>query len=908
MPYIRRKRREARGKTENAAAVLTSGQQSLAVELPIYALVFFTPLAFGTVDLWSICVMFGLSLVAFSALVVRRFFRNHQTSFLVFPMGLALGLVTLFTLIQALPLPPFLLRLLDPNAAGLYDYVLSGTGLWGDGQWLSLSLDPPATALELMKFVSYTLVFFTVINYFNDRQRARRLMKVLVWAGFSVTLIGFFFKLFDANAIFGIRQIPPGSFFFSTFINPNHLAGLLGLCAPVAIGLAFSARERQDRAFYGFFGLIMGVGVFMSLSRGGIVAFSAGMIFLVFFAATRRTRQLRRAVLVQLIAVGVLTVASYLAYDTILRELKTLGNLSAVREELKFNAWKGTVPMILDHPIVGIGRGAFASVYPRYKSVPSEATFTHPENEVIQNLVEWGPIFGGLFLLIFAGTVFMALFRARESFSMGGCLAGVFIVSLHNLVDFNLEIGGVAMPFIAVLAMLCASPFSHAGGPLPFEIRPRIPKWFASALIPGALAIGILAAPFAGTHALSRETQEIEAQAETGAAEPCVGNALGEAACNLLRHHPGDYLAPLIVGKAFLNAKPPAFNRSVHWLARAIYLDPGSAVAHHLIGRALLFAGKREQAFSEYQASAEADRTQLSTLVSEVLTLTKETDAAIRITPQDADGLLTTARILRTLGKVDAAVTACRKAVDLNVTRVDVLDLLAELLLSQGKLDDAVETAQKLIDTEPQHDYGYLIEGRALFAKGETEKAFKVWQTGFELEPESLPLAFQLTDFYLKNGKITEAEDIANRLHALAPTDDSSQAQVNSLLGHIQESRGLFVEARRFYRVATSLMPSAPSYLLDVGRMEERMGNGDEAERIYNQLLLESYQPKEMQAKIDEISKRRQSEKDQAMWNTWVKNQDKEKDTGKNKNINKNASKKNVREEHPEESRSETLE
>jgi tetratricopeptide (TPR) repeat protein len=869
---------------ENAATGNTSSQHSLAVELPIYVLVFFTPLAFGTVNLWSICIMVGLSIAAYSALVVRRFFNNHQTSFLAFPMGLALGLVTLLACIQVLPVPPFVVRLLNPKAAELYDYVLSGTGLWGDGQWLSLSLDPPANALELMKFISYTLAFFTVVNYFNDRQRARRLMKVLVWAGFAVTLIGFFFKLFDVNSIFGVHQISPGTFFFSTFVNPNHLAGFLGLCAPVALGLSFSARERQDRAFYGFFGLIMGVGVFMSLSRGGIVAFSAGMIFLIFFAATRRTRQLRHAVLVQVIAAGVLTVAGYLAYDTILKEMKTLGNIDAVREDMKFQAWKGTMPMILDHPIVGIGRGAFASVYPRYKSVVAEATFTHPENEVIQNLVEWGPIFGGMFLLIFAGTVFMSLYRARESFSMGGCLAGVFVVSLHNLVDFNLETGGVAMPFILILSMLCASPFSHAGGPLAFETRLRIPKWFATVLVPSALAIGILAAPFAGTHALERKTQEILAQADTGAAEPCVGGALGEAACNLLRHHPGDYLAPLIVGKAFLDAKPPVLDKAVHWLARALYLNPGSAVGHHLIGRALLFAGSREQALSEYQASAEADRTQLTNLISEVLTLTGNTDAAIRITPQDADGLLSTARILRTLDKVDAAITACRKATELNVTRVDILDLLAELFLSQGQLDDAAETAQKLIDIEPQHDYGYLVEGRALLAKGETEKAVKVWQTGFEQAPESIPLAFQLTEFYLKNTKITEAEDIAKRLYALAPTDDNSQSQINYLLGHIQEARGAFVEARRYYRVAASLMPNAPSNLHNVARMEERIGNWEEAERIYKQLLLENYQPKEIQARLEEISKIRQAEKDQALWDTWVKDKSKkkskDKDTG----------------------------
>ena len=38
----------------------------------------------------------------------------------------------------------------------------------------------------------------------------------------------------------------------------------------------------------------------------------------------------------------------------------------------------------------GIGRGAFASVYPVYKTLEARVTFTHAENEVFQTLIECG--------------------------------------------------------------------------------------------------------------------------------------------------------------------------------------------------------------------------------------------------------------------------------------------------------------------------------------------------------------------------------------------------------------------------------------------------------------------------------------------------------------------------------------
>jgi len=841
-------------------------------------LVFFTPLAIGTAHLWSVTIMLAVAIFAYSALVLKR--TRRRRSVLLFPMGVALLAVSGLTLLQLIPLPPFIIRVLNPGAADLFDHVLAGTGLWGEGNWRALSLAPPATAVELMKFLAYSLAFLVVVNYFNDRHRARRLMKAVAWCGFTVALVGFFSKLFVAKEIFGIHPVAQGTFFFSTFVNPNHLAGFLGLCSPVALGLALSARDRQDRALYGFMGVIAGVGVFMSLSRGGIVAFCAGAVFLFIFAATRRSRKLRRIALVQALAAGVLVLAGYLAYDTVIKELKTLGDVKAVAEEVKIRSWSGTLPMMADHPVVGIGRGAYATVYPRYKTVEANRTFHHAENQVLQNMVEWGPVFGVLFIGVFLVAFLLALARARQSFSMGGCLAGVFVISLHNLVDFNLEVGGVAMPFLIIMGILAASPFTHAGIPRPGETRPRFGRAVAAGLIPVAVLAGVACVIFAGTHRLEAGTQALLAEENSEAAEPCDQTALGAAACEMLRYYPADYMAPLVLGRAYLDSRPAKLDRAAHWLSRAQYLNPTSSVIHRLSGRALFQQGHREQALVEYRMSAEYDRSALTATALEVFRLAGDPEAVIQATPREGKALLQVARIFRNLGKEQATADAARKALEADSALIPAMDLLAELALERGRFEEAAGFARKAIDVDPLHERAHLIRGRVHFMQQNIDKAEEAWRSGLEQVPDSARLAYRLVELYLSQKRLKEAEDIANRLKNFAPSDDRSQARLLLLLGRIQEAKGQNFEARRSYRMAADLAPDTLPYLYRLGRVEQRMGNWSEAERIYEQLLKSKYQTREIEEHLKVIQKTRELEKDQARWKTWVEDHPDQPDDG----------------------------
>jgi tetratricopeptide (TPR) repeat protein len=558
--------------------------------------------------------------------------------------------------------------------------------------------------------------------------------------------------------------------------------------------------------------------------------------------------------------------------------------LKAVSEENKIRSWEGTLPMMADHPVVGIGRGAFATVYPRYKTLESRKTFTHPENEVLQNMVEWGPVVGALFVGLFVLAFLLALSRARQSYSMGGCLAGVFIVTLHNLVDFNLEVGGVAVPFLVVMGILAASPFTNAGVPRSGETRPRFPRWAAVAMPPVVILAGLVSIPYAASHRLEDGTGALLAEKNAGADEPCGESPLGEAACEMLRHYPADYMAPLVLGKAYLESQPARLDRAVHWLSRAQFLDPTSSVIHRLSGRALFLQGHRDQALVEYRMSAEYDRSALTATTLEVFKLTGDTDAVTRATPRDGKALLQVARIFRNLGKDGAAAEAARRSLDMDSTLLPAMDLLAEMALARGRFEEAAGFARKAIDVDPLHEKAHLLLGQVHFAQKEIQKAEDAWRAGLEQVPDSARLAYRLVELYLSLGRLKEAEDITNRLKNFAPTDDRSQARLLLLLGRIQEARGLYFEARRYYRTAVSMAPDTLPYLYRLGRMEQRMGNWDEAEQVYGQLLKSKYMTKEIEERLAVIQKTRELEKNQALWKTWVEDKkapgEKEEDEG----------------------------
>ncbi len=94
----------------------------------------------------------------------------------------------------------------------------------------------------------------------------------------------------------------------------------MGFCSVIAIGLAVTAM-RNWRYIHLCNAIIMGTGVILTLSRGGILSYVGTLVLLGVLLAMSRSERTKRLVVVQAALAGSLLVAGYLAYTSIAHEL-----------------------------------------------------------------------------------------------------------------------------------------------------------------------------------------------------------------------------------------------------------------------------------------------------------------------------------------------------------------------------------------------------------------------------------------------------------------------------------------------------------------------------------------------------------------------------------------------------------
>ncbi len=200
------------------------------------------------------------------------------------PLAGVFGLSAIACLLQLVPLPGPLLAALSPAAA----QTRAVLGLSPSGP---ISLDPPATARELAKFLGYLAAFFAAGKVATSRRARTRLFGAIAATGALCAVIGLGHLLVGADALFGVVHFsPPPPPLLTPFGNPNHLAGLLGLSASLAVGLALSTGRPTRAYLWAIAAVLCEVGLFLSLSRGGIVCALLGQLLLAGLGAARPGR------------------------------------------------------------------------------------------------------------------------------------------------------------------------------------------------------------------------------------------------------------------------------------------------------------------------------------------------------------------------------------------------------------------------------------------------------------------------------------------------------------------------------------------------------------------------------------------------------------------------------------------
>ncbi|HLM57041.1 MAG TPA: O-antigen ligase family protein, partial [Pyrinomonadaceae bacterium] len=338
-----------------------------------------------------------------------------------------------------------------------------------------VTMDPYATRFVLVQLVPLAVYFAAALAFVDTPGRLRTVTRTVVVFGFLLAVYGLMQHFINPATIFWVRE-PRQAQPFGPYVNRHHFAGYMELTLALPLGLIFSGAVAKERApLYGFAALIMAIALVMTNSRGGIISMAAEIFFLavVAFALKRRrsggegrgSRMKAAAAGVALAFVMVFAVLLGSLYfggeDALSRLVGTVNAADPTTGRAHF--WRGTLQIIKDHPVLGVGLGAFADAYTRYDTGGGAYRLEQAHNDYLQILSDAGLV-GALLGLFFVVALFrMALRRVQsgDKFRRGvalGALSGCAGVLVHSFFDFTLHTAANGLLFLLLAALATAGP------------------------------------------------------------------------------------------------------------------------------------------------------------------------------------------------------------------------------------------------------------------------------------------------------------------------------------------------------------------------------------------------------------------------------------------------------------------
>ncbi|MBU47554.1 MAG: hypothetical protein CL920_02520 [Deltaproteobacteria bacterium] len=573
------------------------------------------PFLIGSVHVVTLCAL-AIWASLFAILVGIRFAQRKSELQRIFTDGwfwLFVG-ATCYTIFQYMPLPQSLLSWLSPGADLVYQKTLGAFGLYGQGQWASISLAPGDTAAKIIRNVGFLVLFFGVLQWSRKRRHLEFILKVSVLAATALALLTILQTVLRVyRPLLGLytpKGLPDGLLMGSPFINSNHLGGYLLLHALLCMCLLHENTHRMWGRIWFVCLSILSTMVLLTLSRGAVFAFvfgSVGFLWLVYkkqaephgpafrndpksekkeeLEASRSSRRsesknpffenaaFRYLVFAFVIAGGL---AAGFGSELIAKEFKQT-NLSMKEEKLSF-IYQSSAPLLSVYGRAGVGQGAMAMAWHRFSTIDSirqgQMTITHAESILLQPLIDWGWLVGLLFL---CGAVFLMGFMwlHATTFLQRGVLLALIALLAHNLVDFNIEFAGVGFPFLILLASVRRIQMRHEKGVHKKTIIWNIAVGVVSVVVVSLFASSALRHEYRNLSNLWKN--EVLSQRKKK-------GTYRKKFTALLRHHPSDYLLQMYAARQATFAHPWRPKEALKHLEIAQFLNPSA-------GDILIFRG-----------------------------------------------------------------------------------------------------------------------------------------------------------------------------------------------------------------------------------------------------------------------------------------------------------------------------
>ncbi|PYX31677.1 MAG: hypothetical protein DMG77_05725 [Acidobacteria bacterium] len=400
-----------------------------------FGLLMFGPVAFGSVEPWSIFVLEAGATLLVLLWLAKQWIDDE----------IRIKWNPLF-----LPMAAFAVLIVIQLAAG-------GTTYRHD------------TVAGALLYCAYAMLCFLSSQTLFRNFQARRLAFVFSIYGAALASFALLQGMASNGKLYWMRTPRMGGQIYGPYVNHNHYAGLMEMLVPIPLVLSVShlASSRQ-RMLAAATAAVMASTIFLSGSRGGMLAL---VIELLIFAVVliRQQRGFRTAVSVAAFLLIVISLLTWVGGGELSRRVSSISTetRSEITGGMRLTIDRDALHMFSKKPVLGWGVRAFPVVYPQFRSFYTNFFVNEAHNDYLQLLVEMGLLGFGAMLWFLIVVYRRAVIKIKDWTSdVSGavtlaCMLGCSGILVHSTVDFNLQIPANAALFYVFCTIAAADSFAQ---------------------------------------------------------------------------------------------------------------------------------------------------------------------------------------------------------------------------------------------------------------------------------------------------------------------------------------------------------------------------------------------------------------------------------------------------------------
>jgi tetratricopeptide (TPR) repeat protein len=436
----------------------------------------FAPLAFGTVEQWSMLtveVLVSLAITVYCIQHIRTSGKFHHVPGVI-PLLLFIG----WMIFQIVPLPVILVKIFSPATYQVYKPI---SDMLEGNRWMPLTVYQKGSVQECLRIVSYILFYILTIQLLSGAERLKQTVKICSWLAVGVAVLAILQKFSSPTRIYWFRLAPPDSTPIGPWINHSQYCGYIEMISPVVLALSLYYRPVIDTTeslrtrivtfltmtggnlhiFLGIGIMVLASSVFISMSRGGIIAFTFSLLFF-FIILRKRQPRYSNLFFAGIAACLIFSIAYWVGWGTIFERFGYTFTAGGVKFD-RLPIWQNSLQIFKDFWFAGSGFGTFINIFPDYKTITDSYVYDHAHNDYIELLTDGG-IVGFVLVAWFVATVsrdgWRMIGRRRDRYSILisiGALSGILAMLIHSISDFNMHNGADGLYFFFLCGLLVSA-------------------------------------------------------------------------------------------------------------------------------------------------------------------------------------------------------------------------------------------------------------------------------------------------------------------------------------------------------------------------------------------------------------------------------------------------------------------